>query len=495
MCPTQQPPPLGPAGEDQLSADDVKTKAVRGVLAVGFRGVAIRALGLAANVVLARLLLPEEFGVLALGMAFLAFSSFITSGGIGAYLIRAPETPARSQLEAIYGLQLSAALLLVVLTAAIGIPLGRAGALAAIMACSLPIDASRAPAALLAERRLDYRSLVRAEVLEVVAYNVFAVASVALGAGVWGVAAAFVVRASVGTTLVLTTLPPGLLRPRWSWRAVRPILGFGLAFQGVNAIILVRDQGLVIVTSVVAGLTTLGYWSLSYRIVQVIAVVLESLWRVSYPAVARLIAATDDVAAPVQRALRVSAVVVGAIVAGLIGTAPALIPLVFGDRWEPAVPALAFSAAGLMISGPISTASAGLLLARGRVGWVLSATATHTVVWFAVATPLMANLGVKALGIGWCAASCVDATLLAFFMKREIELSILASLAAPTIAVALAASLGWWVATSVPGAVASTVAAAASVYAAYALSLALLGPSDLRDTQALLRRGLARSST
>jgi O-antigen/teichoic acid export membrane protein len=276
---------------------------------------------------------------------------------------------------------------------------------------------------------------------------------------------------------------------------VRPILGFGLAFQGVNAIILARDQGLVIVTSAVAGLTTLGYWSLSYRIVQVIAVVLESLWRVSYPAVARLIAAAEDVAAPVQRALRISAVVVGAIVAGMIGTAPALIPLVFGDQWEPAVPALAFSAAGLMLSGPLSTASAGLLLARGRVGWVLTATATHTVVWFAVATPLMTSLGVKALGIGWCAAACVDAALLAYFMKREIELSITASLAAPTIAVAAAASLGWWVATTVPGAVASTVAAGAAVYAAYGLSLAVLRPSDLRDTRAVLRRGLARSST
>jgi hypothetical protein len=37
----------------------------------------------------------------------------------------------------------------------------------------------------------------------------------------------------------------------------------------------VRDQGIVVVTGAVAGLTTLGYWSLAYRIVQVVVVVLE----------------------------------------------------------------------------------------------------------------------------------------------------------------------------------------------------------------------------
>ena len=247
------------------------------------------------------------------------------------------------------------------------------------------------------------------------------------------------------------------------------ILGFGVAFQGVSAVNLIRDQGIVVVTGAVAGLTTLGYWSLAYRIVQVVIVVLESLWRVSYPAVARLIAADEDLGPTLQRALRISAVTVGAVVAGLIGTAPASIPLVFGDKWASAVPAVAFCAGGLMISGPLSTASAGLLLARGRVKAVLFTTVVHTATWFAVATPLMPSMGVEAVGIGWCAASCVDAALLAVYTKREIDVPIVGSLAAPTICAAVAAGVGWWLAKAIGGNLVASIVALAAVAITYPL--------------------------
>jgi polysaccharide transporter, PST family len=486
---SQQPrAPSSP--EDELSATDIKSKAARGVLAVGVRGIAIRTLGLLGNIVLARLLAPDQFGLIALGFTFLILGSFITNGGIGAHLLRTPSPPERTELEAVYGLQLTVAIVLAILTAAIGIPLGTAGAVAAIMACSLPIDATRTPAALMAERRLNYRALVRAEVLEILAYNALAIAAVALGAGVWGVAAAVVARSLVGTTLVVTTLPPGLVRPRWSWKTVQPLLGFGLAFQSISVVNLVRDQGLVLITGAVAGLATLGYWSIAYRIVQVLVLVLESLWRVSFPAVARLIEVGEDLAPPLQRALRVSATVLGLVVAGLIGTAPALVPLLFGERWDPAVPAVAWSAAGLMVAGPISTASAGLLLARGRVNWVLRATVLHTVTWIAVTTPLLPSLGVKALGIGWFAGCCVDGAMLGVYAKREVHLAVVASLARPVGACAAAAAVAWWLAHVVNDRLLGSVVAGAASVGLYLVVLGVVSPGDLRETRGLLVRTL-----
>ncbi|HEX7298395.1 MAG TPA: oligosaccharide flippase family protein [Solirubrobacteraceae bacterium] len=466
---------------------------MRGVLTVGVRGVAVRTLGMVGNIALARLLVPHDFGLVALGFTFVAVGSFITDGGIGAHLLRAASPPSRLELQAVFGLQLAVATAVAMLAAIVGVPLGTAGAIAAIMACSLPIDAARTPAALSAERRLDYRALVRAEVLEIVAYNVFAIAAVALGAGVWGVAAAVVVRSLVGASLVVTSLPPGLVRPRWSWETVRPVVGFGLKFQSVGVVSLVRDQGLAVVTSAVAGFATLGYWSIAYRITQILLLVLQSLWRVSYPAVARLIGAGEDPAPALQRALRVSAIVTGAVVACLIGSAPALVPLLFGEQWDPAVAAVAWSAAGLMISGPISTASAGLLLARRRVGWVLRATVVHTVAWFGVATPLLPALGVTALGIGWCVAACVDAVLLAIYTKREIEFPVVASLARPVISGAVAAGLGWCLAKAIPSVLLGTVAALSTALAVYVVCLRVLCPDDLRDTYRVLRRGLRKA--
>lgn len=42
---------------------------------MGLRAFAIRGLGLAANLVLARLLVPEEFGILAFGQTLVMFSA------------------------------------------------------------------------------------------------------------------------------------------------------------------------------------------------------------------------------------------------------------------------------------------------------------------------------------------------------------------------------------------------------------------------------------
>jgi O-antigen/teichoic acid export membrane protein len=345
----------------------------------------------------------------------------------------------------------------------------------------------------MAERRLDYGALVRAEVIEILAYNVFAIGAVALGAGVWGVAAAVVVRAVVGTSLIVTTLEPHLVRPRWSWPTVRPLLGFGLRFQSVNLISLVRDQGLIIVTGAIAGLTTLGYWSIAYRIVQVVLLVLESLRRVSYPAVARLIEAQEELGPTLQRALRVTAIITGAAVAVLIGAAPALIPFVFGERWEPAVPAVAWSAAGLMIAGPMSTVCAGLLSARGRVDQILRVTVAHTVVWFAVSAPLLPGLGVKALGIGWCVSASIDLVLLTHYARRQVRLDVFAGMARPIVGVAAGAAVGWWVAQNVPHALLASLAALVTSIAIYLLTLAILAPHDLREAFVIVRRGVRRA--
>lgn len=58
------PPPDAP---DPLTAEEVKTRAAGGALTLGARNVVVFAIGLAGNLVLARLLLPRDLGLVALG--------------------------------------------------------------------------------------------------------------------------------------------------------------------------------------------------------------------------------------------------------------------------------------------------------------------------------------------------------------------------------------------------------------------------------------------
>ena len=110
--------------EESLSADAVRRRAVAGVATVGARGLLIRGLGLAGTIVLAHLLTPRDFGLIALGFTIVSIGGFLATGGFGAALIRQKNPPSRETLEAVLGLQLVVALIVCAAVAAIGIALG-----------------------------------------------------------------------------------------------------------------------------------------------------------------------------------------------------------------------------------------------------------------------------------------------------------------------------------------------------------------------------------
>ena len=66
---------------------------------IGARGVGVRVFGLAGNVLLARMLLPSEFGTVALALSLLALGGVIFDGGLGASLIRRSREPTTEELR------------------------------------------------------------------------------------------------------------------------------------------------------------------------------------------------------------------------------------------------------------------------------------------------------------------------------------------------------------------------------------------------------------
>jgi O-antigen/teichoic acid export membrane protein len=70
--------------ESILTGREIRRKAAHGVLFVSLRSFAVRGLGLLGSLILARLLLPRDFGVLAFGQTLIAFGGFFADAGIAA---------------------------------------------------------------------------------------------------------------------------------------------------------------------------------------------------------------------------------------------------------------------------------------------------------------------------------------------------------------------------------------------------------------------------
>jgi O-antigen/teichoic acid export membrane protein len=487
-------PAAAPDQRKRLRPEEVRRRAARGIAQLAARGVAIRALGFIGNVVLAKLLTPADFGAVAIGTTVLVFLAVISDGGLGAALVRGDHTPSRGIFEELLGFQLGVAIAVTLIAVAVAPLFGTPGWITAVMTASFCISVFRSAGFIQLDRELMFRQVAMTDVLEMVAYLAWSITAVALGAGVWGLATAAIARAVASTCFVLHVSPMRVLRPRFRITELRPLLGFGVRFQAINIVNLIRDQGLNLGVLAVGGLGTLGIWSMAWRFIQVPFLLFESLWRVSFPAMARLIEAGEDPRPAVEHMLTRSAVVTGAMMCTLVGATPGLIPAIFDPEWHPIVDILPWACAGLVISGPISVSIAGFLFARGDARTALRAALQHTVAALALGIALLPLIGPTALGIGIFAASLIDGAVFGIRAVRGFDIAIVTALAVPTVTAVTAAAAGWAIADLVHPAAAGAVAGGVVALAIFLGGLALLSPRALRDTMGMAARSLRVSA-
>ena len=406
-------------------------QAALGVAFVAARSLIAQALALAATVVLARSLSALDFGVLAAGLAITGFASTIGDVGLAAGLIRSQREPTSHQLRSALCLQLATLTGLAVVAAGVAWNFGRIGPVTAVMAISLPVLSFQTPARVVLERALRYKRLASVEVVQSATYSGCAVVAVVAGAGVWGVAVATVLQAAIGTLLLLGATPEGRILPTWDATEMKSLASFGLKFQAVNIANLIRDHGLNVAVAAILGVAALGSWNLASRILQAPLTLFGAVWRVSYPAMARLVRADARPRQVLERAVAAASIAAGLILVPLGGSALLAVPLVFGSRWGTVAYTVAPACAALLIGGPISISVGGFLYARGAARDVLIAVIAHTVAWFAVAIPLLPLIGVPAVGIGLIAGSSVDAVVLARAARRAAGARVLRRLLGP----------------------------------------------------------------
>ena len=322
----------------------------------------------------ARLLTPYDFGLVAIGTTVLAFGDFLSDGGVGVALIRRPEAPTKSELKALVAFQFGIDLILVLGVGLVMLPFGMIGQVTTVIVASLPFGAFRAPSYILYERRLNYRPMAIVEVVETAVYYVWAITTIIIGWGVWGLATAFVVRALVGLALLLVLLPEGRVAPVPSWTKVRPLLGFGFRYQAVGLLHMLRDQGVNIAVATFGGVAVLGLWGVAWRILQIPVSLFAALWRVSFPGMSRLVAAKEDVGSTIERVIGLVAIGTGVLVVPLAASSSAWIHVLIGAQWASAASAIPPACFAMMFGVPISVALAGYLWAIGSASVPLRAT-------------------------------------------------------------------------------------------------------------------------
>ena len=444
--PEQRPPDhkLDELRAQKPTKEAVAAKAVSGAAIVAVRNVLLLVLSFGAYTVLARELSPHQFGTVAIGMAIVAFAGTLSNAGLGGALVSSAVQIDEPTLKSVFGLELVVTTTLWCLIALVALPFfGLIGQLTTVMALALPLGACVTPVSIVLERSLVYQTLARIELSQAIIYYLWAIGAVSLGMGVWGLVTAVLVRSLSTIVLYARARRDLFFLPSFSYARVRPLLRFGIKYQGTGFITVIRDEGLNLGIAAIAGTSVLGVWSLAQNILQVPFALFQTLWRVSFPATAQLIEAGADAGRLIHRGAKVTVIGTGLVLAPLAAGAPGLVPAIFGARWHEAGLVVPIACIALVISGPVSVATAGFLWASGDASAVLRATLAHSVVWLGATFAMLPLIGVLAIPIGWNIGSAVDLILLARYAGRHVPLNLGHEIAWPGMAAELAGAVGF----------------------------------------------------
>ncbi|WP_165968789.1 oligosaccharide flippase family protein [Arthrobacter crusticola] len=373
-----------------------------------------RAIVLVTIVVLARLLSPEEYGLVALALVLMAYAEMIADAGVNQALVYLKPSPENSRaallIAAVVGgsLTVGAVVAAPVIAAVFDRP--EVEVLVQVLAISLLGSALAAvPEALLRRDLLFPRLTVAAIIRSVVT------GSLALGLAFADYGALSLAVGTVAGTIAYAVscwllLPGGVPWKIWRARraALRANLAFGAPAAGSNLLVrLIFDVDYVII-ALLLGAQALGHYTLAFRLPeQLIMNVFYLLSTVVFPLYSRARSDLERLRGGYLKIVQIQSLYGVTAGVGLAVVAHMLVPVVFGDRWGQAVLPLVF----LSMYAAVRALGAGatdIYKALGRPGLSVGISLVRLV----LLVPLLiyaARWGIAGVAVAQCASALVFA--------------------------------------------------------------------------------------
>ncbi|MFH1329770.1 MAG: lipopolysaccharide biosynthesis protein [Actinomycetota bacterium] len=430
---------------------------------------------LATMAVLARLLTPQEFGIVAFATVAVNWLGVLKDLGLGGAVIqRRDDTEEAAQT--VYVLNLGVSVLLTAGTALAApavaaffreplvVPILR------VLSFTFLIQALGAVHVVLLRRNLDFRRKLIPDVGQAVVKGIASVAFALAGFGVWALVWGQLIGALASTLLSWAVIP---WKPRFRVhrRLIRPLMRFGtpLMLTDIQAAVW-SNLDYVIVGRMLGG-TALGIYTLAYRLPELLIL---SVWRVLggaiFPFFSSIQQFPDLLRKGFLATIRYSQIVVVPLCVGLFITAGPAVEVLFGEQWRGAVPVLRLLAVFALV-GSIGVNIGDVYKAIGRPD-ILAKLAGLELALLIPALLLGARHGLIGVAAAHAVVAAIDTTIRLTVARRfvgvtfrDIGRQVLPSLQAGT-ALAVAATGALWAA-SAAGPIAGLAAAVVAGGAAY----------------------------
>ncbi len=336
-----------------MSDDDIEPKLKRGaVWALGSQ-LGVQIIRFLSVVVLARLLVPEDYGAANIAVIVGSFAFILGDLGYGTALVQASEATQRWASTAYWSALAAGAVgtsiaVVVAFPAAVALDTPQVTGLVIAGGFTLVLVGAGAASHALLTRSMSFGVIQSAVLAATLVAAATAITAAAMGAGAWALVLQQVVFAAANSALFIVAARwrPSFAfsRPAFSW-----LSKFALPVTGGHVFGIIQPLVTALLIGHLLGVNELGVWSLSMAVVVVpLSLLGYPVARVIYAAFARMRDTPERIAEVWLNGLTLLSAVVLPALFGLVAVAPDLVPLAFGSQWQDAVTVIQILAVFIM---------------------------------------------------------------------------------------------------------------------------------------------------
>jgi O-antigen/teichoic acid export membrane protein len=449
-------------------------------------------------ILLARLLSPADFGLLAMLLVFTAFAALLVDGGFGTALVQRQRTTDDDETTVFFtavgvGCVLAAALWFAAPAIARFYSQPVLTPIMRLLLFVLPLGGLAAVPDALLTQRLDFRSRANAEIVASLCSGGVAAAMAWRGFGVWSLAWQAVV--AIGLRALLLWIFSGWRpRGRFDIASFRSLFRFGGFMMMTNLLntVSIRVQSLMI--GLLFDSRALGFYTMAQNTQQAPAQFVSSLLnRVGLPVFSTIADQPAKLMGALRLSLRIAIFVFLPCMVGIAVVAKPLVITLYGSRWEPVWPLLSVLAVAGMF-WPLHVLNLAAIGARGRSDLIFKLEIIKRTVSIGLVVAL-SFYGVMAVAWSVLASSLFGVFVNTWYSKKLLGYGVVAQLqdqSATLLLSAIAACVAWlssyWL-SSAPLALGVAILAAAVTYFGGAAICRVTAWRELRDLMRTVRSG------
>jgi len=373
----------------------LKTSAISGIKWSSISHFGRRGLSLVTNVILARLLAPADFGLVAMAAVIIGFIELFKDLGTASAVIQRKDM-SEALLASIFwlnaGFGLLATIVVYLLSPLAGafyrepqvVPIMQALSVSLLLSGLSNLQNS------LLERALEFEKLARIEIGTALFATIVGVTAAFLGLGAWSLVYQMLV-GNLTATIFLWRASRWRLSGRFRWAEIRGVMGFSLNLTGFSIFNYFARNADKFLIGRFLGSQDLGLYDLAYRLMQYpMQGISAVIGRVMFPLFSRIQDDDRQFGYVYLKVVSAIAFIAFPLMLGLMAVASPFVLTLFGAAWAPVIPLLLILAP-LGAVQSVGTTVCVIFVAKGRTDWL---------VWWGVGACILIVLSFV-VGLAW----------------------------------------------------------------------------------------------